>query len=206
MEISDWISIASVFISLLTVFFMYLTFENQRKHNEKSVRPILYLFLENLKNDKKNISISINNSGMGPAMIYDVLVQVKGQDECICLFPRRNFDLFIDTVIKSNFVIPENCIDYKVFSDIAGEISIMQNSVLEFFNIKLSDASDEVQYAISQLFDNLSFSICYGSLYDTKKPNYSKFNIINIDKFNNIIKDKVFNKIDAEIESCQMNF
>jgi hypothetical protein len=197
---SVWISLATAFLTLLTVFFMYLTFDHQRKHNIKSVSPLLHVFLDNLKENKKNISISIVNSGLGPATIYDILVQIKGHEEYICLFPKSNFNLFIDKVIKSNFAIPENCIDYKVFQDINGEVFIKQDSEFEFFNINLTNALENVQYAMSQLFDNLSFCICYGTLYDTKKPNYSEYKIISIEKFNNLIKKDVFKKIDESLK------
>lgn len=186
MQASDWVALISAFLSFSTVIIMIITLKIQREHNIKSVTPLVYIYVSDTL---KEISLSVVNCGLGPAIIHDIIIHYKNMDAGICLFPKSNLEQFLDNIIKSNFSIPANCIDYNVVPNIEGHTYIKQNSELLLFKICLKEVAPVIQCGICNLFKEFSYDIIEGSLYDESKPDYSKISLTSLEKFAELIKN-----------------
>ena len=69
------IAIMALITSLGGLFIAYKTFQVQRIHNIKMIKPILHIGQWDYEN---NIKVDLRNNGLGPAMIDKIYVKNKG--------------------------------------------------------------------------------------------------------------------------------
>ena len=74
--VSLTISIASVFIACISVFVAYQMFQDQKKHNQNSVRPIVDILIGDYED---HIYVKLTNHGVGPAVIDSLKCEYTGK-------------------------------------------------------------------------------------------------------------------------------
>jgi len=66
---SNLIAFCALFVSVLSIALTIITLWIQRKHDRLSVKPIAHIHVNNLRGE---LSIRVNNSGLGPMIIKSV--------------------------------------------------------------------------------------------------------------------------------------
>lgn len=73
---SIFLKILPIVISTIAIIFSGITLIQQRAHNIKSVKPAISIISKNIQN---LYQISLENSGLGPALLDSVKITIKGQ-------------------------------------------------------------------------------------------------------------------------------
>lgn len=151
------VSFAALFISLcafaVTIYQSYLT----RKHNRLSVKPILTLdrFLDL---DERSFSVTLENFGVGPAVIDTFTMKYRGQ--VIHSFEPQIVQLaFADNVLAIG--------NFKHYVYQSGEaVGAAQTKLI--LQINFLDTPSFTEAKCKDILKNLTLSIEYSSIYSDR--------------------------------------
>jgi len=150
------LSVCTVIIAIVAIFFTILSFLIQRDHNRKSLRPILELRISEITN--QNWAIELFNYGLGPALI-DTYKIVKKDNS-------KSWEELFDGKISINQ--RNNLLKYNQLHKNA-RIGVDKSFIL--LKVDISDCPNQV--AFSMLVENMKiiladcfFQVVYRDLYD----------------------------------------
>lgn len=130
---------------MLTCYQLYL----QRVHNEKSLKPLGQI---ELGDTKKRVYVYIQNNGIGPLIVDNVIFIKNGSQynsisECLSLNPKSYLHTFIDSILK------------KV---------IQPNSQLAVFEKNIENLSNEEIDQVRKQLAPITVKVNYRDIYDNK--------------------------------------
>ncbi len=164
---SEWIA---VFIAILALFLTVWQSSMTRVHNELSVKPYINVTIEDTKN--KEISFQIENVGIGPAIIEDIIFKyaISAGDtnyysfkklEDIMNFRRDYYSVLPD--IRPNFI------DVEVFHiDESNTLVLSTSSSITIFKAFVSQ-EDEIFESLKRIhFSGIEVSVIYKDFYNNR--------------------------------------
>ena len=157
------ISACSLIISVVAVVISVNTYHSQKEYNSNSVRPILDIIFGDYEN---NLHVSIDNHGVGPAIVNDVICTRKKGDRI------ENEKCLVDLIptqmdIKTGHGIRE--IDLGVLTDFVEDIrgrAIPPGGRVVLLQKK--DPDEDQLYALRCVLKDCSLEIDYTDIYGEK--------------------------------------
>lgn len=155
-----FIASLALLISFGTGIISFLTFRIQRKHNRKSLKPIIYVALYDYSNC---IRIELVNEGVGPANINKIEVKNNEHEiqnsiyECMPTLP---VGLSYDFYLLRHENIP--CIQGKKITLLEIKFDLSKDTERKF--------RDEMRAVLCRL----KITIYYKDIYDDEMPAYSR--------------------------------
>lgn len=157
-EPNTMIALSAIFISILglsfTIIFSYTTIRMTKKHNYKSVLPVLMSHY-NISNTNFTIKINIINCGLGTALIkkFNLIYKDKSYNN-------------IDDLIKRNLTMPLviNCYQFPSIPTI---VPISVNGKIDLLDIEFLDSNEYSR--IIEVLQKTKYDIEYESMYEEKK-------------------------------------
>lgn len=138
-------TIISLVALVLTCYQLYL----QRVHNEKSLKPLGQI---ELGDTKKKLYVYIQNNGIGPLIIDNLIFTKNGShynsiSDCLSLDPKSFLHTFIDNILK------------KV---------IQPNSQLAVFEKNIENLPNEEIDQVRRQLAPITVKVNYRDIYDNK--------------------------------------
>ncbi|MBG6158268.1 hypothetical protein IWQ52_004255 [Labrenzia sp. EL_159] len=153
------ISIATVFISLISLFMAIYAVYSQRKHDRISVRPFANIFFGDYED---NVFVGIENVGLGPMIIKDIKYSDKdgnSHDALIELMPTLSPGYTWNTYVSDT-----------------NDRALAPNTRLKLIQLSGSDIDplfsrdrDKVRKELDKLILELTYTDIYGINFDRKR-------------------------------------
>ena len=148
-------------ISAFSSIIIYFTFKLQRTHNQKSLKPILYV---NPFDYEDRLLIKLRNEGVGPAIVNKIIVRKNEHEVKTCIFHWLPVKL------------PKN-MKYKEYWTRANDFVLRQGKSIELLDIMLDSSIEEQRTKREELRGILRFLtviIDYEDVYGNKMPEYNR--------------------------------
>lgn len=161
MSLEQWAQIGTLVVAVLAFVISIWGIHSQNKYSKISVSPYL---LRNIKMDKlnKRISISIKNTGLGPAFISKVTFEIDDEVQS------ENFRLtkYTEEIVKKHDLFDE--LIYSV-SEINSGLVIKEGDSLEVLDVRYVFNDPGKEKKLHQLIDSVGYEIEYKSAFGEKK-------------------------------------
>lgn len=143
--------LVSLILSGSTIVFTALSMAYQRSHNKRSVRPLcnIHQFLTDSKAD-----ISIQNAGLGPMMIHNVVL-LKSYDS-----PAKNGTQFADAIPPDP--------DYNIAVNHSDLYVLACQSEIALFHYTSVVPDDEKIECLKKRLHGMTICIQYQDIYDDR--------------------------------------
>ena len=155
------IAVCALFVSILAVVVSLLALKIQRTHNQKSLKPIIFIEPYDYENC---IQIKIRNEGLGPAIVKNIRVKNNNLEEKSSIF----------SWLPSN--LPEN-MNYKEYWTRSKNFVLRPGSLDHMLEIPVN-TDDPVQRAerekARKILKDLTVYVEYGDVYENPMPIYSR--------------------------------
>lgn len=154
LPIDSKISFIATFIALLALFFSILDHYQNRKHNKKTVKPILLIEVQEYD---ERYGIFISNQGYGPAIIDSCVVYYKNE--------RIKHDDVWSEIFNIHFLYP---IDFGIEGTSLNNRHVIktgENKLIWVANI--NELGGNMQL-LNNAIDSISMKVYYHSIYEDK--------------------------------------
>ena len=154
LSIDSRVSFVATFIALMALFFSILDHYQNRKHNKKTVTPILIIEVQEVNS---RYGIFLSNQGYGPAII----------DSCIIFYDNIKMDDEDpwSEVFKTHFLIP---LDFVIESNpISNGLVVKSGETKLAWGAKTTDLQGN-RHLLQNSIKHISIRIHYHSIYDDK--------------------------------------
>ena len=158
-----WLSISAIFISFLTlIIFIYQT-NLLSKQNSLSILPYLELSTSNNSGDHKFI-ISLENHGVGPAIIESVTMKYKGETYDLADYENELFTFFASIEPALDSIVDVS------FATIDKGLAIPANTEYNVLTVRnsMKDYELMVQTLTRFLSEGLDYEIVYKSIQNER--------------------------------------
>ncbi|GAB3573872.1 hypothetical protein GCM10027578_35590 [Spirosoma luteolum] len=160
----NWEGIVALLAMLATAvssYFTYKTFNLQRIHNTKSVRPILHIGQWDYEN---RITVDLRNQGPGVGIVKNIRVCKNDTDVKTCIFH------WLPEKLPGDMNYKEYWTGYKDFTIKAGEICKLIELPIDTTKPEEVTARETIRGILRQL----TIEIDYEDIYDNKIPKLTK--------------------------------
>ncbi|MPM22351.1 hypothetical protein SDC9_68803 [bioreactor metagenome] len=152
------LQILPIVISTIAIIFSGITLVQQRIHNINSVKPAISI---NSKNIPNLYQISLENSGIGPALIDSVKITIKGQ----------YFTSFKEVLDKNLLVQSEATINPKDWKNVivhSGPEShwLKPDGIMDL--ITYDRGSEKTAVILQKIISGCSVTVMYSDIYRNK--------------------------------------
>lgn len=155
------ISSLALSVSTLTGFVIYRTFALQRTHNQKSLKPYLYVAPYDYENCLK---VFIKNEGVGPAVVKKIKVQRNEYEAKTCIYK------WLPSKLPGKMV-------YAEYFTRSGDFVLKQGGCEAMLEIRLDPQNlEEVEERekIRGILRELTVIIEYEDVYENTMPIYTR--------------------------------
>ena len=147
------IPIAIAFVSIIIA---YKTLDNQKKHNMKSVRPIVDILIGDYEED---IHVKLRNQGVGPAIINEIVCEYFGNIAVESTTWTSLIDLLGEPAFPSSKVT-----EYGTFVENINGRTIAPGG--EIVLVSLMDGNLDENHAIRSILKDTRIRVNYQDIYD----------------------------------------
>lgn len=172
--------IRDISVTLLTFMIPILIFVMQIKHDENNLKPYINL---NIGKHKSYVSVELENAGLGPAVINNVILKQNGNViEADNLYDAINWEqqysfTYIDGEKVTNQKINKNNVKDYMINFINDTLSVGNSLTLLYFEPNETEITDQIRlmrYALLDIEIIVEYSDIYGNSF-VKRGNFDTF-------------------------------
>ncbi|EJG0880343.1 hypothetical protein AB0559_004623 [Vibrio parahaemolyticus] len=155
--------VCTILIALLAMVATFIQANISEEHNRRTVVPYLMFELSSDREDGTAF-VSIKNDGLGPAIITGIDFNVDGKIVSqLNEISWEKLDKTINEKLKVTIQHPD--VSYK---EVKGKLVIAAGESVEIMSVPSEKLNSDNQAVVEEIFDFLSPSLCYRSIYGDK--------------------------------------
>jgi hypothetical protein len=154
-------AIGTLVLSVASIFIAVTTFRSQRKHNVNSVRPLAFLWLLDSEGE---VSIMLQNNGVGPLLIDDVHVTTNSNGH-----------------MYGNLITPmpslPGKLSYDYYIGVPAGWSIIPGSEIALFKFTGNENDElfvEYREKVREVLSGVNIEVQYRDIFKRKMPVYDR--------------------------------
>lgn len=153
---------ASVAISLCALFLTVFQARATRKHNRLAVTPYLTTFVDRIYKENRQVvvHVSLRNQGLGPAVIKDYSVIVKGK---VC---RPDSPHELEDLVKAALPMPLIS-ELSYFAVLPNGYALGKGDAVVIATAVIQTYMENTREQLEEALECFQLNICYESLYKT---------------------------------------
>ncbi len=150
------LSVVSLLIAVISLFIALKTLLIQKRHNIKSIRPIIDILVGDYEDD---IYVKLRNNGMGPAVIDELLCEYSGSMPMLKMKTTSLIEILKNPGTSSSTV--------EVFTTFVEDVkgrTLPPNGEIVLVQLKNGNLSDNV--ALRLVLKDVDIQVKYRDIYD----------------------------------------
>jgi hypothetical protein len=162
------IPLLSIIVASIALYFSKKAYENSKKHNVISLKPLL-IFRETTMQRKSKIRLYMANKGIGPLTFTEFEMQYENQTF------NRMYDLFEVIIKKFGYTRKDFDKNFRTFTNPVVDYSLKIDEEKSLIKYHLKNKTLKEAREFYNEFLNVRFVFTYVDLYDNEKSDSYQF-------------------------------